>query len=216
MLKTKFNKMTTTMNVKKYITPSNIITTLLLAFALAMFIKPELKGFVIENLMKIGLFQPNVPESPKEQVAAVTTSNEAPTEGADILFKNPEGHVIELGDLKGNVVFINFWATWCPPCIAEMPSIQKLYDGLKGNDKVKFLMVDVDNQAAKSKKFMDKKKYDLPVYTPAGPIPPSFMAGAIPTTVVLDKYGKVVFKHEGTADYSNAEFADFMKKLSSQ
>lgn len=200
------------MNFRKYITISNIITTVLVILVLAMLFKHSFKGAVIENLMKIGLFQPSIPEAPKEDLAI----SGIPTEGEDVLFKNPEGHVIELGDLKGKVVFINFWATWCPPCIAEMPSIQKLYNNFKDNEKVMFLMVDVDDAPVKSKKFMDKKKYDLPVYTPVSPIPSSFMARAIPTTLVLNKYGKVVFKHEGTADYSNDEFATFINELIKQ
>src|SRR5690554_4260224 len=198
------------MSLKKKISLSNIFTGILVVFALAMLFSPNFKGVVMQNLMKIGLFQPSIPNEPTEMVAAEINAN---THNREILFKNMNDEVIELSDQKGKVVFINFWATWCPPCIAEMPTINKLYSNFRNNEKVMFLMVDVDNDSVKSKKFMDKRKFDLPVYTPASPIPPSYMGGAIPTTLVLNKYGKVVFKHEGMGDFSNEEFKTFITKL---
>src|SRR5690606_23487015 len=129
---------------------SNIFTGILMLFMLAMLFSPDFKGLVSQNLMKIGLFQPNVPNGPTEAVAGI----DADVNNDEILFKNPDGHVIELSDLKGKVIFINFWATWCPPCIAEMPSSDKLHSAFRNNDKVMFLMVDVDNERAKSEKFM--------------------------------------------------------------
>lgn len=200
------------MKLKEKISLSNIFTGILIIFMLAMLFSPDFKGLVSQNLMKIGLFQPKVPDGPTEAVAGM----DADVNTDEILFKNPEGHVIELSDLKGKVVFINFWATWCPPCIAEMPSINKLHSEFRNNEKVMFLMVDVDNEREKSQKFMDKRKFDLPVYTPASSIPSSYMSGAIPTTLVLNKYGKVVFKHEGMGDFSNKEFSEFLTKLTAE
>lgn len=134
----------------------------------------------------------------------------------EVKFKGENGKIVSLNSLKGKVVFINFWATWCPPCIAEMPSIDALYSEFRDNDKVRFLMVDVDNNRAKSEKFMDNRKFDLPVYTPAGPVPPSYFSDAIPTTLVLNKEGKVVFKHEGMSDFSDEEFKSFLAKLTAE
>jgi len=205
--------MNTITKLKDKISISNVFTGILMIFVIAMLISPDFKGLVTQNLMKIGLFQPNVPVKPSEELAANFTAN---AKNEEILFKNPEGHVIELADQKGKVVFINFWATWCPPCIAEMPSINTLYSDLKDNDKVMFMMVDVDDNRTKSQKFMDKRKFDLPIYTPASQIPTSYMSGAIPTTLVLNKYGKVVFKHEGMGDFSNEEFRAFLTKLAAE
>jgi len=202
--------MNTTMNLKKKISPSNIITGILVVFILAMLFSPSLKGAVMQSLMRIGLFQPSIPDETTEELAAGTSTN---TYNEEILFKNIKGEVIELADQRGKVVFINFWATWCPPCIAEMPAINKLYSSFKEDEKVMFLLVDVDNNPVKSQKFMDRRKFDLPVYTPASPIPSSYMGGAIPTTLVLNKYGEVVFKHEGMGDFSNEESKTFVSEL---
>jgi hypothetical protein len=75
-------------------------------------------------------------------------------------------------------------------------------------------MVDVDNNFDKSNAFMKKKGFALPVYTQVNDIPAKYFSGTLPTTVILDKSGKLVFHHEGVADYSNSEVADFIKKLS--
>jgi hypothetical protein len=75
-------------------------------------------------------------------------------------------------------------------------------------------MVDVDNNFDKSNTFMKKKGFILPVYTPAGEIPRKYFSGTLPTTVILDKSGNMVFHHDGVADYSNSEVTDFIKKLS--
>lgn len=198
------------MNLKKQLTVSNLVNVLLVAFVLGMLFVPSFKGVVMQGMMKIGLFQPDVPEGKTEQLESSFAANSIEQ---DVLFKNMDGEVIELADQKGKVVFINFWATWCPPCIAEMPSIQSLYNEFKGNEKVMFLMVDVDNKPEKSQKFMDKRKFDMPVYTPVSVIPKSYMDRSIPTSLVLNKYGKVVFKHEGMGDYSNKEFATFINQL---
>ncbi|HUH19619.1 TlpA disulfide reductase family protein [Albibacterium sp.] len=198
------------MSLRNKISLSNFFTGILVVFVLAMLFSPSFKGVVMQNLMKIGLFQPSIPDGPTVEVAAEINTA---THNREILFKNMNDEVIELSDQKGKVVFINFWATWCPPCIAEMPTINKLYSSFRDNENVMFMMVDVDNDPIKSQKFMDKRKFDLPVYTPASPIPSSYMGGAIPTTLVLNKYGQVVFKHEGMGDFSNAEFKDFVNQL---
>lgn len=201
------------MKLKEKVSISNIFTGIMVIFVFAMLFSPDFKGLVTRNLMKIGLFQPEVPKGSTDELVAGISAN---SKNEEILFQNPDEEVIELADQKGKVVFINFWATWCPPCIAEMPSINKLYSEFRDNDKVMFLMVDVDNNRTKSQKFMDKRKFELPVYTPASSIPSSYMSGAIPTTLVLNKYGKVVFKHEGMGDFSNEEFKTFLTKLATE
>jgi thiol-disulfide isomerase/thioredoxin len=195
---------------KKWLTRSNIITAFMLLFVLAMFISPKFKGVVIQGLMKIGLFQPNVPEQSTPGSSGVPISEKNTT----ILFKDENGKIISLSDLKGKVAFINFWATWCPPCIAEMPSINQLKAKFIGNKDVIFLMVDVDNNPEKSQKFMKQNKYNLQVYTPASVIPEQLFQGSFPTTLILNKKGEIVYDHEGMADYSSPQIEKFLNDLS--
>lgn len=148
--------------------------------------------------------------TPTEEVTQV----EAPAPAAsDISFKDKSGKTVSLSSLKGKVVFINFWATWCPPCIHEMPSINELKQSYNGNDDIVFLMVDVDNNIEKSTAFMKDKGYDLPVYVPAGDIPQDYLGSAIPTTVILDKSGDMIARMEGGRDYKSPDIIKALNEL---
>lgn len=156
-----------------------------------------------ENNVKSG-------NSPKEEVS----TTEAPVSTTTSLsFTDKDGKSVSLSSLKGKVVFINFWATWCPPCIEEMPTINELKGKYKGNDDIVFLMVDVDNKMEKSTAFMEKNKYDLPVYVPASNIPSEYLGSSIPTTVILDKSGDMIARIEGGRDYTSPEIIKVVNEL---
>lgn len=195
---------------KKFWSTSNIITIILLLFVTALFVSPAFKAKVMEGLMKIGLFQPKVPT---EQVVDNSAASSTSVSYDNLRFKDESGNTISLADLKGKVVFINFWATWCPPCKAEMPSINNLYNHYKGQNDLVFLMVDIDNKMEASAKYIKDNKMQLPVTVAESPIPETLLGNAVPTTVVLDKTGAIAFRHEGIADYNSAEFKDFIEKL---
>ena len=76
-------------------------------------------------------------------------------------------------------------------------------------------MVDVDNDYHKAKKYMDEMGFSLPVYTPASEIPKELMSGTIPTTLILNKNGQLVFSHEGAGNFGGKKMMDFLTGLSS-
>jgi thiol-disulfide isomerase/thioredoxin len=117
---------------------------------------------------------------------------------------------VSLSAFKGKVVFINNWASWCPPCIAEMPSIQQLKTKLKSEDIV-FVMVSFDENHDKATAFMKKKGYDFDIYYPGNKYP--YATESIPATFVLDKTGKVVIEHTGMADYAKNEIIAQIKSM---
>lgn len=156
----------------------------------------------------------SVTAQPVSNENAGTTAEVAP-EAPSVVFKDGSGRTVDISKQKGKVLFINFWATWCPPCIQEMPSINSLKKEFDEKD-ILFLMVDVDDNYKKSSKFMENNKYDLPVYTAVSSIPQEFLSGSIPTTVIIDKEGKVVGRHEGAADYMRPEIVKFFKELTSK
>ena len=80
---------------------------------------------------------------------------------------------VELSDLKGKVVFLNQWATWCPPCRAEMPAIEKLYESVD-KTKVAFVMLSLDEDPQKARQFVKQNNFTFPVYVPGGPMPEAF------------------------------------------
>jgi len=128
--------------------------------------------------------------------------------------KSMDGKVVELSKFKDKVIFINIWATWCPPCRAEMPSIQALYDKVKDNENIVFVMLSMDREGDenKIKKFISKKSYDFPTYLPASQVPDVLRSPSIPTTFVVDKTGKIVSKKVGMAKYDTKSFENFLLK----
>lgn len=120
---------------------------------------------------------------------------------------------VDFSAFKGKVVFVNNWASWCPPCIAEMPTIQELKNKVKGEDIV-FVMVSFDEDPEKAKSFMGKKGYDFEVYFPGESYP--YPTSSIPATFVLDKSGQTVSEHVGMADYSGDDLAEQLKALASE
>lgn len=126
--------------------------------------------------------------------------------------KGLNGEKINLADYKDKVVVINIWATWCPPCIAEMPSFQKLYDEFEGNKEVVFLFVASDD-VLKVKKFLAKKGYNLPVYFSVGNAPGELSSGSLPTTYILNKQGDIVVNKIGAADWSSPHIKEFINSL---
>lgn len=186
------------MKLKKSYIWNGIFVTAILAFIFV----PNTKIMLLQGLMKIGVFKPDIKQAPSQ-----------PENLNGIIFKDGKGNTVDLGSLKGKVIFLNFWATWCPPCQAEMPSVNKLYGQFKQNNKVVFLFVDGDGDYTKAQQFMDNKGYDLPVYTTETDMPKHIFSGTFPTTVVFDKEGRLAFKHVGLANYSNKRFSDFLMKM---
>lgn len=125
-----------------------------------------------------------------------------------------DGEDSTLKDFKGNVIFINVWASWCPPCIAEMPTIEKLYTEVSPEKDVSFLIISLDEDKAKAKNFMMRKTFTLPFYFPASKLPEVFQSQSIPATYIVSKEGQIVYKKEGLADYSAPEFRDWLLDLS--
>ena len=191
---------------KRWINWSNILSAAMIGFILVLLLIPDTKAIVLGGLMKIGFFQPALPDEKKHNTL------DASVAPASIQFEDKAGKIVSLADFKGKLVFVNFWATWCPPCIAEMPSINKLRKRLNNDNKIAFVMVDMDSDLAKSNKFMVKKEYDLDIYLPASQLPREYYNGSLPTTLVFDKSGRLLFKHEGGADFTNKDFIEFLRK----
>lgn len=120
---------------------------------------------------------------------------------------------VDFSAFKGKVVFVNNWASWCPPCIAEMPSIAALKNKLKGEDVV-FVMVSFDEDPEKSKAFVRKRNFDFDIYFPGDRYP--YPTSSIPATFILDKSGAVISEHVGMADYSSDELAAQLKALANE
>ncbi|WP_300670049.1 TlpA disulfide reductase family protein [Soonwooa sp.] len=188
------------------------LNIMLIGLAMSVIFVPEAKAYVQQGLMKLGFFQPKL-ELPKE----ITGNTEEPKlvkeSNFQMSFVDSKGKTLSLAELEGKVVFMNIWATWCGPCIAEMPSIQKLYDKFKDKKDVAFVILEAESNKDKAVKFMANKNLDLPVYFPNGAIPTDFFRGSLPTTVIFDKNGNVAHITEGMADYSGDDIVDFLNEV---
>jgi len=192
------------MNLKK-IKLDKVLPVLLLFFLLAYALSPRLKSWMIRGLMSVGFFKPDIPQlKPDSQYQL------APA----VQLRTPDGQLISLEDEKGKVVFINFWATWCPPCLAELPTIDALYEKEKNNPRVVFVTVDIDGDLPKSTKFLQLKDYTFPVYAAIGA--GKLYNEGIPTTLVINKKGYIVFSHFKHANYNSDQFEKFLDDVAKQ
>ena len=190
------------MKQKSKFSTSNITFGILLILTVIILVNANAKSIFLRGLMAVGLYQPDV--------EAYARHHESFANIPDLTFRSSDGDTTSLSKLKPRTVFVNYWATWCPPCMAEMPAINKLYKQFKDDPTVAFIMVDVDNDLPKAKAFMQKHGYDLPVYSSLTKVPDTLMDGTIPTTMVFGRDGSLVYKHAGIADYGNVHFADFL------
>lgn len=115
-----------------------------------------------------------------------------------------------LYEYEGEVVLINFWATWCPPCIAEMPSFQELY--VDYHDKVQFLFISSEDHET-VRGFMNRKNYSLPAYRPLSEPPLPLNGNTLPTTYLLDKKGNIVIQKVGAADWNSESVRNTIDEL---
>jgi thiol-disulfide isomerase/thioredoxin len=109
----------------------------------------------------------------------------------DLVFKGESGKVEKLQQYRGRIVFINFWASWCPHCKSEMPSLQKLYDALKDDKRIAFLFFTAERDYDESKQWAKSNGYSIPMYRRSGG-PGLEMTGGIPRTMILDQNGIIV------------------------
>jgi len=121
-----------------------------------------------------------------------------------------EGKNFHLDQAKGKVTLVNIWATWCPPCIAEMPSLQELYNDY--SDKMEFVLVsNEDNTVINS--FLKKKGYNLKIYRPLSKTPETFDVKSIPRTFLLDRQGNIIIDESGAANWNSESVRTIIDEL---
>lgn len=123
----------------------------------------------------------------------------------DFALVDSAGEPFNMSELKGHTVVLNFWASWCMPCVYEMPELQQFYDAQDKN-KVKVVLVALDRDFTKSQKFMERKGYTMPYYRPAGNIPAAFNVSAIPTTFIINSNGQIISTYSGMTSFMSPDF----------
>ncbi|MGV8829164.1 MAG: TlpA family protein disulfide reductase [Breznakibacter sp.] len=121
-----------------------------------------------------------------------------------------EGETVRLQFPSGKPALINFWATWCPPCIAELPALQRLYDQYQG--KVDFYFIsDEDPQTLKA--FLEKKGYTIPVYTIGQNVEGKLHSRSIPATFLIAPNGRLIMNKTGAAKWDGNKVKKTINEL---
>ncbi len=128
----------------------------------------------------------------------------------NLVLKDLEGNRIHLNQSKDKPMLINFWATWCSPCIAELPGLVELYDEF--GHRVDFYFVSNEHKDV-LQKFMTIKELKIPVFNPASNIPAFYDTNAIPTTYLIGSDGKVIAKAEGMANWDSDRVKEIIRNL---
>jgi cytochrome c biogenesis protein CcmG/thiol:disulfide interchange protein DsbE len=132
----------------------------------------------------------------------------------DIKLTDINKNNLKLSGLKGSVIFINFWATWCPPCIDEMPSIERLSKQLAGNSEFKMVTILYNDTEEKAYKYMKEMGYTFPVYLdPGGSAAEKFGITGVPETYIIDKKGILRNKVIGPSEWDSTYVIEELSKL---
>jgi len=125
-----------------------------------------------------------------------------------------DGRMVSLTDYRGKVVLLNIWATWCPPCVEEMPSMEKLYQALN-NEDFEILAVSIDASGAQDVlPFMKKHRLSFPALTdPKGAIKGLYQTTGVPESFIIDKDGVIVEKIIGPRDWAIPDAIRFFRNL---
>jgi len=133
------------------------------------------------------------------------------------LLSDPSGKTYTLSELKGSVIFVNFWATWCPPCVEEMPSIQNLYNGFKDNKEFRMVTILYKDDYQKAIAFMKQNNYTLPILIDSdGKSAKAYGVTGVPETYIVDKQGVLREKVIGPADWSSVQADSLISNLLKQ
>ena len=163
--------------------------------------KPIIAG-AQKLILSTGLIQPDI-----IQDKAVTNAVDL-----NVRLVDENGDQINLMDYSGKVLFINFWATWCPPCRAEMPGIQALFEKV-GKENIEFVMITSDRDFNTSIAYKKKNGFTFPIYQLQGQLPQELDSQILPTTYVLNTKRQIVTKEQGMAQYDSAKFESFIMRM---
>ncbi len=159
---------------------------------------------VTDAIIATGIFD----SAPPEEIEGAFVNAEL----LSLQMETTDGEKIRLSDFDGNVVMLTYWASWCSTCRKTNPTIQTLKDEL-GRDDITFLLLSMDNVPANAVDYLNDRNYTLTNVFPGRSLPSPLSSTAIPTTIVIDKEGRVVYRNSGYANYSRTGFREWISEV---
>ncbi len=145
-----------------------------------------------------------------EWVNSVAVGDLAP----DFELEDTKGNKVTLSDLRDKIVLVNFWATWCPPCIEEMPSMERLNEVIAGDDFVILAINTEENGRGVVPAFLEKTPYTFPIlYDDKGVVQKRYGVFKFPESFIIQKDGTVAEKIIGPLDWSSLKSLTYFKGL---
>jgi len=135
-------------------------------------------------------------------------------EAPDFALEDLHGQTLRLSDFRGRIVFLNLWATWCPPCREEMPSMDALYRTLSDEGLVMLAVSQDENGARAVAPFAEQMKLSFPILIDAGAtLSPRYGVTGYPETFIIDREGKILEHIIGPEDWMNPARVDYFRRL---
>ena len=149
----------------------------------------------------------------RNSVSPLEADKQINIKAPDFTLKDVNGRTVSLSSLKGKVLLVNFWATWCPPCKAEMPSMNKLYNSMKVRG-LEIVAISSDSSLSSIKDFLAKSRVDfLVLHDEKKAVSLQYKVFSMPTTFLIDRNGFVVEKYYGEYDWTDPEVRTQIEKL---
>jgi len=171
-------------------------------------------------LLIAGQLRRTTPNSDREQAATNEEEQASPPvaaggKAANFKLEALDGSTVTLEQLKGKVVFLNIWATWCVPCREEMPSMETLYDELRTNRDFVMLAVSQDTKGRLVvAPYVEKNGYHFKVLLdPENKVGEAYDVSGVPETFIIDREGRIVAHHMGAFDWSRPDVKDALTQL---
>jgi peroxiredoxin len=168
----------------------------------------------IGSLFLLIAMGPNPPTGGSRDTASpVDAEKSVNSKALDFSLKDAYGKPLSLSSLKGKVVLVNFWATWCPPCKAEMPSMNRLYNEIRSRG-FEIVAISTDNSISPVKDFLAKNRIDFPVlFDETKSVTRQYHVFSMPTTFLIDRGGMIVEKFYGEEDWTDPVIRKKIERL---
>jgi len=185
--------------------PFRITTDILFYLLILSLLIPFSRKFVATGMNKLTMHRPAIIRE-ASQVSLLD-------DDYDWTLMDIEGSPVSFREFKGEVVFLSIWATWCPPCRAEMPNIQRLFE--QYGDQVSFVLASQEDPET-ILRFMEDQGYSMPIYRLVQNPPAKLSTSSIPTSFLISPEGKIQVRKTGAAKWDGKFFTAYLDELLSR